>query len=351
MAENNNRLDKRAMSAQAMRALLPEFRVETIPEEQRILDIISRGRARPQEEATTVLPTITQIDLYNSGVTPGLRPDVPGMPGSSVMVQPLPRSLGQPVSAPVPSAVSVPVRSQTGVAAVEGTGAAAIDAGQEYGSRIVENQRERGFLESLLGGDLGGFVQNFLKMSARPEFLRPGFEGQGIDSMLMGMAEAQAGIRADEKAKEQRALKALKEQRELEAGRRRELRDIESLELQRQREARQKAEATRKAALLTKPQMDALKDYLQNDPQVGDLVDELNKSGIARFVGLAPETDEILTAIATRATEIRAGNPELSIKEAGIQAASELAGRAATAASSGGVAASGGADPFANVGR
>lgn len=287
---------------------------------------IAFGRSRPMPEGIS-----GNTNLYNINAPSGLIPAVPGMPGSSVMVEQLPRELGQTVSAPVPPSVVAP---KTGVAAVEGTGAAAIDAGQEYGSRIVENQRERGFLESLLGGDLGGFVQNFLKMSARPEFLRPGFEGEGISPLLMGMAEAQAGMRADEKAKEQRALKALKEQRELEAGRRREIREIASLDLRQQEAARRQAEATRKAALLTKPQMDALKDYLQNDPQVGAIIDELNETGIERFVGLAPETDEIVTAIATRATEIRAGNPELSIKEAGVQAASELAGRVATAASS-----------------
>jgi len=313
--------------------------------------------------ATRPIPPETEPDLYNINAPSGLIPPVPGMPGSSVTVQPLPRSLGQTVSA-VPAAVSVPmlqddptlipnvvgpqpyvpiqVAPKTGVAAVEGTGAAAIDAGQEYGSRIVENQRERGFLESLLGGDLGGFVQNFLKMSARPEFLRPGFEGEGISPLLMGMAEAQAGMRADEKAKEQRALKLLKEQRELEAGRRRELREIESLELRKQAEARQVGEAERrrindiiKNAKLTEGQADRLRSTLRANPQIAEQIDKLDGTwldGVLTFFGFqdTPKNKDVLDAIVTETSRIQA-ETGADVTTAALQAAAKLSGKTPSA--------------------
>jgi hypothetical protein len=305
---------------------------------------IAFGRSRPMPEGIS-----GNTDLYNINAPSGFIPPIPGMPGSSVMVEQLPRELGQTFSASAPPAVSVPMLQQvapkTGVAAVEGTGAAAIDAGQEYGSRIVENQRERGFLESLLGGDLGGFVQNFLKMAARPEFLRPGFEGEGISPLLMGMAEAQAGMRADEKAKEQRALKALKEQRELEAGRRRELREIESLELRRQEEARQVGEAERrrlndiiKNAKLTEGQADRLRSTLRANPQIAEQIDKLDGTwldGVLTFFRFkdTPKNKEVLDALVTETARIQA-ETGADTTTAALQAATKLSGKAPSAPAS-----------------
>ena len=84
-----------------------------------------------------------------------------------------------------------------------------LQTGADNATNQIQSNRGQGLLrETLLGANLDTFVTNLLTAMGRPEFLRPGFEGQGISPVLMGLAEARAGIARDEAAMRKAQLDA-----------------------------------------------------------------------------------------------------------------------------------------------
>ncbi len=65
--------------------------------------------------------------------------------------------------------------------------------------------------ETLLGGDLARFIGNLIAPMARPEFLQPGFEGQGLYPAILGYSTARANIEKERQDQNAALLKAAAE--------------------------------------------------------------------------------------------------------------------------------------------
>lgn len=74
--------------------------------------------------------------------------------------------------------------------------------------RQFNQDRER---ETLLGGDLARFIGNLIAPMARPEFLQPGFEGQGLYPAILGYSTARANIEKERQDREAALLQAAAE--------------------------------------------------------------------------------------------------------------------------------------------
>lgn len=65
--------------------------------------------------------------------------------------------------------------------------------------------------ETLLGGNLARFIGNLIAPMARPEFLQPGFEGQGLYPAILGYSTARANIEKERQDRNAALLKAAAE--------------------------------------------------------------------------------------------------------------------------------------------
>jgi len=66
----------------------------------------------------------------------------------------------------------------------------ALTAGGTNGTNIGNADRKAAAAQTLMGGDMGSFVSNLLRMFAQPEFQQAGFAGQGFGPTVLGATKA-----------------------------------------------------------------------------------------------------------------------------------------------------------------
>lgn len=161
------------------------------------------------------LPRLTQREQMRRGLEENLpnititsRPETYGqdafryqraMPSNPVNYS---QPTSQVFTRPIPQETPAQTISQDTVNALQ-TGADASVSQQEF------NNQQQFAKETLFGGDFGTFVGNLLQTFARPEFLQPGFAGEGLAPLAKGLSAARAGIAADEREMQKAALQAL----------------------------------------------------------------------------------------------------------------------------------------------
>jgi hypothetical protein len=67
---------------------------------------------------------------------------------------------------------------------------AAIGVGATNGTNMGNADRNAAAAQTLMGGDMGGFISNLLRMFAQPEFQQAGFAGQGFGPTVLGATKA-----------------------------------------------------------------------------------------------------------------------------------------------------------------
>lgn len=67
---------------------------------------------------------------------------------------------------------------------------AAINVGATNGTKMGNADRKAAAAQTLMGGDMGSFVSNLLRMFAQPEFQQAGFAGQGFGPTVLGATKA-----------------------------------------------------------------------------------------------------------------------------------------------------------------
>jgi len=67
---------------------------------------------------------------------------------------------------------------------------AAINVGGNNGTNMGNADRKAAAAQTLMGGDMGSFVSNLLRMFAQPEFQQAGFAGQGFGPTVLGATKA-----------------------------------------------------------------------------------------------------------------------------------------------------------------
>lgn len=86
---------------------------------------------------------------------------------------------------PIPAGVT-----RTPAETVAAKTTAAIATGSYNGTNMGNADRKAAAAQTLMGGDMGSFVSNLLRMFAQPEFQQAGFAGQGFGPTVLGATKA-----------------------------------------------------------------------------------------------------------------------------------------------------------------
>jgi len=86
---------------------------------------------------------------------------------------------------------------------------AAINVGATNGTNMGNADRKAAAAQTLMGGDMGSFVSNLLRMFAQPEFQQAGFAGQGFGPTVLGATRALRAMETQDAEMEKARLEAL----------------------------------------------------------------------------------------------------------------------------------------------
>ncbi len=86
---------------------------------------------------------------------------------------------------------------------------AAINVGGNNGTNMGNANRKAAAAQTLMGGDMGSFVSNLLRMFAQPEFQQAGFAGQGFGPTVLGATRALRAMETQDAEMEKARLEAL----------------------------------------------------------------------------------------------------------------------------------------------
>jgi len=256
------------------------------------------------------------------------------------------------VPAPVPAAVMQPTPvatiTQSAVPAptveqnIADKNKTSLQIGANIGNQQAEASRKADMTKTLMGGDMGKFMANLLRMFAQPEFQQAGFAGQGFGPTVLGATRALRAMETQDieaaklQAAEQERAAKLQATQASEANKAavdqmRLAMEKERLGLARQAESRQETRDRVQRGKLTKTQLEGLKMLIESDPQIKALMETLDGTGLGRLLGFSPSTENVTGYITSRVVELQAADPSISVRDAAIQAASELANKATTA--------------------
>ena len=233
----------------------------------------------------------------------------------------------------------------------------ALTAGSSAANTLLEAERRADAGKGLLGGDMSGIISNLLRMFAQPEFQQAGFAGQGFGPTVLGATRSLRAMDTQDAAEQDRAEKLQAAQasaaNKAAVDQMRLAMDKERLSMARRNELRQETQDRVQRGRLTNAQLEGLEMQIENDPQIKALMEALDGTAVGRLIGNSPSTESVKGYITSRVVELRAVDPSISVRDAAIQAASELANKATTA--SGGSTSTestngNGVDPFAKVG-
>jgi hypothetical protein len=185
-----------------------------------------------------------------------------------------------------------------------------------------------------MGGNMGEFIQKLLRATLQPEFQQAGFGGLG--QVMLGATRALRAVEtqdieaAKQKAKEQdRAAKLQATQASVAnkaaVDQMRLAMEKERLGLARQAESRQETQDLAQRGKLTKAQLEGLQRQIESDPQIKALMEVIDGTGYSRLRGKSPSKESVRGYITSRVVELRAADPSISVRDAAIQAADELA--------------------------
>ena len=344
------------------------------------------GSAEQARQAQTALenrPAPTPLTIPNIDVGRGSLQAARMSAAADPVVQQMSASL-----APVPQTVSDSVSMNL---------IKALNTGSSNANRITEADRKADMTQTLMGGDMQAFMQNLLaqqnptpprvappraappkvdppqsnfisnllRMFAQPEFQQAGFAGQGFGPTVLGATRALRAMETQDieaaklQAAEQERAAKLQATQASEANKAavdqmRLAMEKERLGLARQAESRQETQDRVQRGKLTKTQLEGLKMLIESDPQIKALMETLDGTGLGRLLGFSPSTENVTGYITSRVVELQAADPSISVRDAAIQAASELANKATTASdgSTNVKPAAGGVDKFkGQVGR
>jgi hypothetical protein len=109
----------------------------------------------------------------------------------------------------VPAPVFPTPKELTPAETVSNKTTAAIGVGATNGTNMGNADRKAGAAQTLMGGDMGSFVSNLLRMFAQPEFQQAGFAGQGFGPTVLGATKALRAMETQDAEMEKARLEAL----------------------------------------------------------------------------------------------------------------------------------------------
>ena len=109
----------------------------------------------------------------------------------------------------VPAPVFPTPKEITPAETVSNKTTAAINAGAINGNKMGNADRNAAAAQTLMGGDMGGFISNLLRMFAQPEFQQAGFAGQGFGPTVLGATKALRAMETQDAEMEKARLEAL----------------------------------------------------------------------------------------------------------------------------------------------
>ena len=292
-------------------------------------------RKRERDQAAAIATGRALAPVPYGGEVP-VRPEPqmalpPTFPDAVGITQPAP----VPVAAVTQSAIPVPTVDQNVANKVK----AALTEGSRNGTDIGNADRRAQMGKTLMGGDMGEFMGNLLRMFAQPEFQQAGFDGQGFGPTVLGATRSLRAMDTQdteaaklEAAEQDRAAKLQSTQatvaNKAAVDQMRLAMDKERLGLARDAENRQKAQALANRGKLSNAQLEGLQRQIESDPQIKALMEALDGTRFGRFIGTSPSTESVTGYITSRVVELRAADPSISVRDAAIQAADELAVKA-----------------------
>ncbi len=311
------------------------------------------GSAEEARQAQTALenrpaPTpvkLPDIDIGRSGLRDAR------MASSDPVAQNMAASLAPATPFPTPAPLTMkPISAgvtRTPAETVSAKTTAAINVGANNGTMRGNADRKAAAAQTLMGGDMGSFVANLLRMFAQPEFQQAGFAGQGFGPIVLGATRALRAMETQDAAAKKEAL-------EQAAAARAEERALRGLEIQQQRAdiARFTAEQDRlKAANITGPKIDSFVQAIKGNKTFKESIDSLTGGGfferLKPGVQGGPDRDDVIRAVALEAANVSNQNPRLSTPDAIKQAIANIKGGGSASTQS---TNNNGVDPFANVG-
>ena len=263
--------------------------------------------------------------------TPNLNPVWnTGVPASA------PAAVMQPTPVPVATVTQSAVPPSTVANTVANKVNTSLNEGARNGTNIGNADRRAQMGKTLMGGDMGKFMANLLRMFAQPEFQQAGFAGQGFGPTVLGATRSLRAMETQdiEAAKLQAAEqdRAAKLQAAQASAANKAAVDQMRLDMEKER-----LDLARKAALgketqdlaqrgkLTKAQLEGLQRQIEIDPQIKALMEVIDGTGYSRLRGKSPSKESVRGYITSRVVELRAADPSISVRDAAIQAADELA--------------------------
>ncbi len=266
---------------------------------------------------------------------------------------PVPAAVMQPTPVPVATVTQSAVPPSTVANTVANKVNTSLNEGARNGTNIGNADRRAQMGKTLMGGDMGKFMANLLRMFAQPEFQQAGFAGQGFGPTVLGATRALRAMETQdiEAAKLQAAAdKAALEQA---AAARAEERAVRGLDIQQQRAdiARTTAERDRlKATNITGPKIDSFAQAIKGNKTFKESIDSLTGGNflqrLAPGVQGGPGREDVIQAVALEAATVSNQNPRLSTPDAIRQAIANIkAGGSASTESTNG----NGVDSFAKV--
>jgi hypothetical protein len=300
-------------------------------------------RKRERDQAAAIATGRALAPVPYGGEVP-VRPEPqmalpPTFPDAAAITQP----------APIPAPPPPPTVDQHLANKVK----AALTEGSRNGTDIGNADRRAQMGKTLMGGDMGKFMANLLRMFAQPEFQQAGFAGQGFGPTVLG---ATRSLRAmDTQDTETAKLEAAANAAALEqaASLRAEERAVRGLDIQAERAdiARTKAEQDKlREASITGPKIDAFVSAIKGNTAFTESIDSLTGGNflqrLAPGVQGGPGREDVVRAVALEAAKISNQNPRISSPDAIRQAIANIkAGGSASTESTNG----NGVDPFAKV--
>jgi hypothetical protein len=289
-----------------------------------------------REAYNQYMPTVPNLNpVWNTGVP---------VPAPAAVMQPT------PVATITQSAVPAPTVEQN----IADKNKTSLQIGANIGNQQAEASRKADMTKTLMGGDMGKFMANLLRMFAQPEFQQAGFAGQGFGPTVLGATRALRAMETQdiEAAKLQAA--ADKEALEQAAAARAEERALRGLDIQQQRAdiARSTAERDRiRAANITGPKIDSFVQAIKGNKTFIESIDSLTGGNflqrLAPGVQGGPSQEDVVRAVALEAANVSNQNPRLSTPDAIKQAIANIKGGGSAPTQS---TNNNGVDPFANVG-
>tara|TARA_R110002153_G_scaffold46324_2_gene130699 strand:+ start:4815 stop:5801 length:987 start_codon:yes stop_codon:yes gene_type:complete len=277
--------------------------------------------------------------------------EVPVRPEPQMALPPtFPDAVGITPPAPVPA----PLPATTVKQDLANNTVSALTQGANNSTMIGNANRKAAMGKTLMGGDMGSFMGNLLRMFAQPEFQQAGFAGQGFGPTVLGATNALRAM--DTQDTEAAKLEAAANAAALEqaASLRGEERAVRGLDIQAERAdiARTKAEQDKlREASITGPKIDAFVSAIKGNTAFTESIDSLTGGNflqrLAPGVQGGPGREDVVRAVALEAAKISNQNPRISSPDAIRQAIANIkaGGSTATESTNGN-----GVDPFAKVG-